>query len=127
MKETLVFRLIFNGAPMLRDVMLVSVCVCRVSTRLCGPLTTSHLCVEQLHSPLMAIWHTELKLKPPFLPCSSKITVSGFYLSFIFYLSQCLWLPPHPFCLLFPLGTGERFALITELLFTLAEKEGDTL
>lgn len=107
--------------------MLVSVCAACVCVSMCGPLTTLHLCVQRLHSPLMAIWHAELKLKPPFLPCSSKITVSGFYLSFPLYVSHSLLLPPHPFCLPSPLGTGERFALITELLFILAEKDRDTL
>lgn len=75
-----------------------------------------------------AIRHAKLKLKPPFLPFSSEITVSGFYLSFLLYLSHSLSLPPHPFCLpFFPSGTRERFALITELLFTPAEEGRDTL
>lgn len=100
--------------------MLVSVCVvCRCEC-VDACLTSQHLRIQLPHSPLVAIWQGELKLKPP--------------LSFLFIQNNCLWLlsllsssslplPPHPFCLVFPLGTRERFALITELLFTPAEKD----
>lgn len=73
------------------------------------------------HPPLTANWHAWLKLKPLFIKNNRLLLLSLFFSSLL-YLST----PPHWLLMVYgltsPLGTRKRFALITELLFTPAEK-----
>lgn len=84
-------------------------------------LTDQHLRILP-HSPPLAI--AELKLKTSL----SSLSIKNNRLWLLSLLSSLsLPLPPQPFSLPFPSGTGERFVLITELLFTQAPKDRDTL
>lgn len=90
---------------------------------LCNRYTSSHATFS-LHSNTACRAKIKTSLSSLFL---KKISVSGFYLCSLLYLSHSLSQPPHPFCLSFPSGTREMLALIAEILFTPAEKDGDTL
>lgn len=86
-KKALSLEKCFNSMPMVWDAMLV--CVLHGLCKCVGPLSNRSASPHSAatFAPL-AVQHAMLKLKPPSLPFSSKITVSGFYF-FLIFLTAC--------------------------------------
>lgn len=117
----LVFGLNLNGVSVLWDVILALVCVCVCVRECVDPcLINQHLQIRTPRSLLVAHWaKIKTSVSSPFHP----LQPSWAFISHFFFSSCCLLtLPAFPS----PLGTRQRFALITELLFTPVEKDGDT-